>query len=181
MIRAAASTQPLGGILATMRLLLLFTLILSIACLTVAQSTDRATNERSEFESVTFCELRNLRIGMEKQIRIRTVYRVGFEWSELYSLKCIGAPSVWVEFSEDWEAHTRRAVRKTIQKAEGTYGVIFDGKLVGSGGFGHMGVYPMKLEVTRVESAKRLSRQSYHAGALTLEMRRRVEAFEGGP
>jgi len=93
----------------------------------------------------------------------------------------MGSPSVWVEFSDDWETQTTRSVRKTIKKGEGTYGVIFEGTLIGGGGFGHMGVYPMKLDVMRIESAQRLSRQSYHAGALTSEMRHRVEAFERGP
>ncbi len=164
-----------------MRLLALFTLFLSVSYSSLAQSTEPATKGTPKPASVSFCELRNFPIGMGKQIRIRSVYRVGFEWSELYSLKCVDSPSVWVEFSNDWEAHTKRAFRKTIKKGEGTYGVVFEGTLTGSGGFGHMGVYPMKLEVTRVESARRLSRQSYHSGALTSEMRRSVEAFERVP
>jgi hypothetical protein len=128
-------------------------------------------------ETTPFCELTNLQIGSAKEVRVRAVYRVGFEWSELYSLKCVDSPDIWVDFSEDWKQSTSRSVRKEIEKGEGTYFVVFVGRLE-KGSFGHMGAYPMRLEVTSIEIAKRIDKQSYHRRAVNSEMRKRIEAFE---
>jgi hypothetical protein len=132
-------------------------------------------------QPVSFCELESVSIDPTQEIRVRAIYRAGFEWSELYSLKCASSPRVWVDFSDDWEAQTRRAVRRELQKNGGTFGVTLRGKLVRGSGYGHMGAYAMKFEVLSVESAKRLDKRSFHSGALTPEMRRRVEEFEANP
>jgi hypothetical protein len=151
------------------------------AILPLAQGSGDGRSVSVKPEDLSVCELRNTQLGLVKEVRIRVVYRVGFEWAELYSLKCPDAPRVWVDFSKDWESHARRAVRKEIEKGEGTYGVIFAGKLIKGSGFGHMGAYPMKLEVTSVESAQRIDKQSYSPNAVTPEMRRRIEVFEARP
>jgi hypothetical protein len=132
--------------------------------------------------TIGFCDLAHTTIEPNQEIRVRAVYRVGFEWAQLYSLKCIDAPSVWVEFAEGWQDRTRRAVRKEINKNDGslgsTFGVTFVGRLSSGGGFGHMGEYVMRFNVTSIQTAKRLFRPSNHPKALTPEMRRRVQAFE---
>ncbi len=149
--------------------------------LPLAQRGDDVRSLAAKPESISFCELRNTQLGLAKDVRIRAIYRVGFEWAELYSLKCTDAPGVWVDFSDDWESRTKRAMRKEIEKGEGTYLVVFTGKLLKGNGFGHMGAYPMRLEVESVESAKRIGKQSYSANALTSDMRQQIEAFEAQP
>lgn len=128
----------------------------------------------SEVEALSVCD--NLHPDLTKEVRIRAIYRVGFEWAELYSLKCVGAPRIWVDFSDEWRSRSRAVLQKEISKGEGTYGVIFVGKLGGSGG--HMGAYPLTLQVTAVESATRLGRESVSPHALSPKLRRRVESFE---
>jgi hypothetical protein len=163
-----------------MKQILLILVLSGVASLSSAAQNAQPSKDASADrpETVAFCDLVNLRIGYPwKKVLVRAVYRVGFEWSELYSLRCPGAPMVWIDFSDDWKSQTQRSMRKEMNKGEGTYGVTFVGKLFG-GGFGHMGVYPIKLEVTSVEAAKRLGKQSYHPGALTPELRHRVEVFE---
>src|ERR1044072_8579535 len=160
-----------------MRPMLLLAFWISSLILPLPPQSDGARPVRAEPEAISFCEFRNAQLEPGKEIRIRAIYRVGFEWAELYSLKCSDAPRVWVKFSPDWESQTRRALRKEIEKGEGTYGVIFVGKLMKDGHFGHMGAYPMKLEVTSVESVQRIDKRSFSAIAVTPEMRRRIEMF----
>src|SRR5262249_30685108 len=51
-----------------------------------------------------YCQLiSNPETYVGKEIRLRTVYRVGFEWSEFYSCQCVDARSTWVDFSDDVE------------------------------------------------------------------------------
>ncbi len=124
--------------------------------------------------ALSLCD--DLRPDLTKQVRIRGIYRVGFEWSELYSIKCPNAPRVWVNFSDDWMTHTRKAVANQLKKGEGTYGVTFVGTVGGGGG--HMGAYPLTFQVASVEGATRLGKESVLPHALSANVLRRVKSFE---
>jgi hypothetical protein len=147
-------------------------LALAIAC--VADSSLADAQSDSAISPLSVCD--TLHVDLTTEVRVRAIYRVGFEWVELYSLKCPNAPRVWVNFSDDWEAHTQKAARKQLDKGEGTYGVTFVGIVGGSGG--HMGAYPLTLNVTSVEGAIRLGKESVSPHALSSSVRRRVESFE---
>ena len=150
-----------------------------IACLVLvlAQDADSRFAEAKSDSQVSLLSVCDpLHADLATQVRVRAIYRVGFEWSELYSLKCPNAPRVWVDFSDNWEAHTKKALRKQLDKGEGTYGVTFVGIIGGSGG--HMGAYPLTLKVTSVEGAIWLAKESASPNALSLSLRRRVESFE---
>lgn len=153
-------------------------LLFVCSCVALACGSD-ATVSRAQSDStvqpVSVCD--ELRPDLTKQVRIRGIYRVGFEWAELYSIKCTNAPRIWVNFSDDWTAHTQKGVAKQLIKGEGTYGVTFVGTLGGRGG--HMGAFPLTLRVTSVDDATRLGNESVLPHALSSKVRRRVESFEG--
>ncbi len=120
-----------------------------------------------------------------QHVRVRAVYRYGFEWSELYSLRCDSGArgrQVWVEFGDEYERTTKRSVRRQV----GNHGAI--GRTVGvvaigtvqQGGYGHMGVYALKFEISRLESARILMQESPSPSALPAVARKRVEDFEDG-
>ena len=140
----------------------------------VAGSKHASSQSGSAAPTLSVCD--NLRANLTKEVRIRAIYRVGFEWSELYSLKCPDAPRVWVKFSDGVKARIQKAVRKQLARGEGTYGVTFIGIVGGSGG--HMGAYPLTFQVTSIEAAKRLGKDSPMPQALSPNVRRRVESFE---
>lgn len=146
--------------------------MLVIACVADLRLADAQSDSTASTLSV--CD--TLRVDPSTEVRVRAVYRVGFEWSELYSLKCPNAPRVWVNFSDNWQAHTKKAARKRLNKGEGTYGVTLVGIVGGSGG--HMGAYPLTLKVTSVEDAIRLGKESVLPHALSPSVHRRVESFE---
>ena len=144
----------------------------------------------AEPPSVSYCELIAAPDRyLNNEVRLRTVYRYGMEWTEAYSLTCIDAPATWVEFTKDTQACSSPQAWKHIEEGleeggfEGaTLGVVFRGKLVGVGGaFGHQNGYANLFEVTCVESAKVLDQKSDHRRQLEPEMRKRVDAFETTP
>jgi hypothetical protein len=60
------------------------------------QSVIQATNK--EPLDVSFCELiKSPEKFEQKLVRVKAVYRYGFEWSEFYSLNCPSKKRVWVE------------------------------------------------------------------------------------
>src|SRR5260370_19960727 len=130
-----------------MKSVLLLIAFVALVSARVADSKHALAQFASGASALSVCD--DLHVDLTKEVRLRGIYRVGFEWSELYSIKCPNAPRVWINFSDGWQAHTQKAVRKRINKGEGTYGVTFVG-FVGGGG-GHMGAYPLTLKVTSVE------------------------------
>ena len=147
---------------------------LAVVVTCVADSKFARAQSASATSPLSVCS--DLHVDLTKEVRVRGIYRVGFEWSEVYSIKCPNAPRVWINFSDGWETHTQKAVRKQLNKGEGTYGVTFVG-FIGGGG-GHMGAYPLTLRVTSVEGATRLGKESVLPHALSPNVRRRVESFE---
>jgi len=115
-----------------------------------------------------------------QEVRVVGVYRTGFEWSQLYSLQCPDAGSAWVE----WNGYHRcsedpRPKELIFPASEGTFGLVARGKLEGGqGGFGHLGAYNFQLTIDCVERIQILDERSYHPGALTPDMRRKIEKFE---
>src|ERR1043165_7521879 len=154
-------------------IVLIVCLVAPLAC--VSDAAVGRTQSDSTLQTLSVCD--DLRSDLTRQVRIRGIYRVGFEWAELYSIKCTSAPRIWVNFSDDWMAHTRKSVAKELNKGEGTYGVTFVGTFGGRGG--HMGAFPLTLRVTSVDEATRFGKESVLPHALSPKVRRRVETFEG--
>jgi hypothetical protein len=119
---------------------------------------------------------------MNKRVRVRAVYRVGFEWQEIYSLRCVDAPSTWVEFSDTFEVSSRKAMKQmeTGKHFSISVGVVLEGRLTGyGGGYGHMNGYRPAFIIDRIESAKRLDNRGFHRRALSPGDRKRIEQYEG--
>ena len=116
--------------------------------------------------------------------KVRVIYRVGFEWQEIYSLRCPEAKSTWLEFSDSFEEGSSRKALKQMKPANHfsiSVGVVLEGRLTGSGGgYGHMNGYENRFTADRVQSAKRLDTNGYHRRALTAEDRKRIEKYERG-
>ena len=136
--------------------------------------------------TVTFCDLsKHPEIYSNKRIRVRAVYRVGFEWQEIYSLRCPDAPSTWLEFSNNIDEGPSRTQLKKMDLGNRfsiSVGVVLEGRLTGyGGGYGHMNGYALAFTADCIESAKRLDTHGFHRRALLPEDRKRIEAFESGP
>lgn len=112
---------------------------------------------RSNIPTVNYCDLiRNPKSYDQKEVRVRAVFQVGYEWQELYCLECFDLEKrTWVEFSEDFESRTQSTIAKKVSGTDQTLAVVLVGKFYSSDErYGHMGAYRFKLVVDRVEKAK---------------------------
>src|SRR5436305_1473042 len=51
---------------------------------------------------VSYCDLMAApKVYFNKEVRLRAVYRWGFEWQQVYSTRCLDGPNTWVEFAID--------------------------------------------------------------------------------
>ena len=162
-------------------------LICSASLLLLAVAVMPAQSKPTEsVPTVTLCDLAiNPATYANKRVRLRAIYRVGFEWQEIYSLRCADAPSTWLEFSDNIdEGPSRKQLKKMDlgNRFSISVGVVLEGRLTGSGGgYGHMNGYALAFTADCIESAKRLDRHGFHRRALLPEDRKRIETFESGP
>lgn len=113
----------------------------------------------SNIPTVEYCDLiRHAEDYDQKQIRIKAVYRVGYEWSEIYCPDCFNQKErTWVEFDDDFESCTNSAIAKQVKDGERTLSVTIVGVFHSSSrNYGHMGSYRFEFVVKCIESAKLL-------------------------
>jgi hypothetical protein len=142
---------------------------------------------------VSYCDLMAApKVYFNKEVRLRAVYRWGFEWQQVYSTHCLEAPNTWVEFASDkgcpdtieheGPVKDDGSSNSTLEMSGQTLGVVFRGRLTGWGsGYGHLGSFATEFQVTCLEEMTLLDLQSYYPTALTPAMIKRIETFEGKP
>ncbi len=130
-----------------------------------------------------------------KPVRVVGIFRVGFEWQELYSLRCPEVGDTWLDWAASdacpgspqakLEAEAKSAPEDSAATAEGeadtgaTFGLIARGVLVGvHGGFGHLDAYSNRFVVVCIERFELLSDKTNHKHALTPDMRYAIDQFE---
>jgi hypothetical protein len=136
------------------------TLVFFVAGSIQSQSTaiDTVTNQTvSNAQTAAYCDLLAHSEKFKNQmIRVQATYETDFEKSVITSPSCpTPLPMTWVTFDGHWESRTTRSVRKTVSKAKWRVhlDVVFIGKFKTDGRYGHMGMYPLSIEVYKVETA----------------------------
>lgn len=118
-----------------------------------------ATNHAvASAQTVAYCELFEHSEKFKNQmVRVQAIYETDFEKSVITSPACpLSFPlMIWVEFDDRWESRTTRNVQKTVSNTKWRVplNVVFIGKFKTDGGYGHMDMYPLSLEVYKVEAA----------------------------
>ena len=127
------------------------------------------------------CELMESPKNFEgKTVRIKTIYRYGFEWSEFYSLKCDTKKRVWVE-GENTQCENAGEFDEMDFAGMGgrTFGVIAVGQFIkDKDNYGHLGAFDYLFEIKCFEKSKLLDRDSFVRESLTPEQTRKIEEFE---
>jgi hypothetical protein len=129
-----------------------------------------------------FCELIESPEKFDKKlIRVKAVYRYGFEWSEIYSLKCETKKRIWVERIEK-ACKNASPIDKlaSAQKGGKTVGIIAVGRFRDGkdGRYGHLNGYNFQFEIECFDKAKILDNEGFVPQALTPDQRRVIEEFE---
>jgi len=93
-----------------------------------------------------------------KEVRLKVLLRVGYEWQEIYCLDCFDTKQrTWIIFGPDAASCTSRRARKLINAREGTFAIQAVGEFQSSGlRYGHMGDYRYQFVIKCVEKAVRL-------------------------
>ena len=128
--------------------------------------------ERS-YSAISVCSLldsADAHVGRE--VTVYGTYRYGFEWMDLYCLRCAatGDGFVWVEFDEeaDWPPGPR------FSRDEGTVNVVFKGRFETGTTYGHENGYRSQLVVSRILDARFVESKGTHPSALPRKTRDRV-------
>jgi hypothetical protein len=133
-----------------------------------AKGQNRSERLRAEIKAaptMTYCDLLFKSSDYDgKVVRVRGIYKVGFENSDLSSPECdLGFLNTWVTFDSEFDKLTERKWRGKLQKSDGVQGldVVFVGRFkeAGSGawsGFGHQNMYSYQLDVLTAESVQPL-------------------------
>lgn len=156
---------------------LAFLTALLLTSLTYA--SDRGDPQRT-VPLMRYCDVATDVAGFRnKEIRLRAIYRVGFEWAEFYSIACIDAPSTWVEFSDlAVDCSPRRSLKRLKGGDVGvTAGVVVRGRFTG-GHVGQLNGYANEFVVDCVESVEVLAKESPSRNALSKALRERIQRFE---
>ena len=132
-------------------------------------------------QTLSLCELRsNGGDLLNKTVRLRAVYIVGFEWQEFVSAHCTDGKPTWVEFSDDVEKCSSQQARTWLRSCDGdeTVGLVMRGRLTARDGhFGHSNGYDSVFTIDCVESVTILSKAG--SRSVSPQLLERIRRFEG--
>jgi len=134
-----------------------------------------------EILDVSFCNLLQSAEKFEQQaVRVKAIFRRGFEKSEFYSLKCSTDKRVWVTGGTNTKCQNAGRVDETkFDGGECTVGIIVVGRLTGrNGNYGHLGAFNYEFKIDCVERYEVLDSKSNAPHDLTPEQRSKIEKFE---
>ena len=170
-----------------MKVLILFLLFSLNSCINAQNNNSSAPNNQptatrsNDIVDVNLCDLIQSPEKFEqKMVRVKAIYRYGFEWSEIYSLKCKTTKRVWVE-SKDVKCKDADRVDKMDFAGMGgrTFGVITVGQFTGEKrGYGHMNEFNYLLKVKCFEKAEYLDDKGSVPEALAPEQSQKISEFE---
>lgn len=148
-----------------------------------SMSNDQKETPQAEEEisDIAFCKLLRSPEKFDQQlIRVKAIFRRGFEKSEFYSLKCTSDEHVWVKGGTDKKCQNSGSVDGTkYDGGELTAGVVVVGRFTGiKGRYGHLGAGDYEFKIDCVERYEVLDSNSAAAQYLTLKQRRKIEKFE---
>jgi len=109
-------------------------------------------------QMVAYCEiLQDPQKFQHKMIRVRALYETDFEKSAITSPSCyMRSLMIWIDFDQAWESRSTWRVRHALshQRWGIQMDVVFIGIFKADGHYGHLDMYPFKLDVYKVEAAR---------------------------
>jgi hypothetical protein len=116
---------------------------------------------------VSYCELVQKPMDYDgKKVAVRASYRYGFEWQEMFCMRCRAARKTWLEFEAGAAAGVRHALAKAPHD-QGTLNATFYGIFRGVRGPYGDGGYDFKFDLTSATAVEVVSRQGWVPERLT--------------
>lgn len=140
----------------------------------LAQQTLRGQD--AKFTSIVdFCDL--IKSGGNydnREISVRATFRYGFEWQEIYCLKCRDSEKVWLEVDDYLLTKSARKVLRRFPKDGGTVNAVFMGRFERSGGPFGDGSYRSRLVLVSLVDAELVTKSGGDPRSLPTRIRRKV-------
>jgi len=108
-----------------------------------------------------------------KRVTVYSTYAYGFEWQELYAMKCRGNGKTWLEYPSDPPKEMKRALRRA-PKGQGTLNGRFSGVFEATPGAFGDGGYKFRLVLESVTDVEIISRSGGAPEVLMESERRRL-------
>src|SRR5437879_4212512 len=117
-----------------MRTYMRMLIILILASFLLPDPLSSGACDGKQAPSVRYCDLlRNPSIYDKKEVRIKAIFRVGYEWEELYCPDCFAIDQrTWIKFDDEVDSCTKRDIRKLISAGEGTFSIVAIGEFQSS-------------------------------------------------
>jgi hypothetical protein len=127
----------------------------------VASAQKHGETDMAGYMPVSYCELiRHPKEYDGKNIAVRATYRYGFEWQEMFCMRCRDDGKTWLEFGTDTPAGVRRALGKA-PRHQGTLNATFYGTFRGSKGPYGDGGYAFRFDVKAVKGVETVSKDGW--------------------
>lgn len=138
-----------------------------------AEAQHNGTN-MTGYTPVSYCELvHHAKEYDGKSVAVAAAYRYGFEWQEMFCMKCRNSGKTWLEF----ETETASAVRRTLHKApqhQGTLNATFYGTFRGTKGPYGDGGYAFRFDVKSVKAVEIISKNGWAPERLSESVQRKL-------
>lgn len=134
----------------------------------------------SDASPVEYCHLiKNPAAYDGKQVTLRATYRYGFEWQEIYCLKCRDLGKTWLEI---WDPTKKSSeILKKLPNDDGTVNATFTGTFQSSGGPFGDGSYRFRFLLREISQAELLTKSGADPNALPENLRKKVCGSEAKP
>lgn len=122
---------------------------------------------------VQYCDLiKNPEDYDGKVVTLRATYRYGFEWQEIYCLKCRNLGKTWLEI---WDITKKsKKILKKFPNDDGTVNAIFTGIFQSSKGpFGNGG-YRFRFKLKEISQAELITKSGADPRQLPEEIRKKI-------
>ena len=118
---------------------------------------------------VSFCDLvKNPQLYSGKEVTVRATHRVGYEWSELYCLDCLDKGRAWLDFTDDLDRESEKALRRT--RDGGIFNLTVEGTFESGSTYGHLNGYRYRFVAHKVRNVAVISK-----GIKPIEEERKAE------
>ncbi len=113
------------------------------------------------YTPVSYCELvRHPKEYDGKNVAVLATYRYGFEWQEMFCMKCRDQGKTWLEFETESASAIRRALGKA-PRHQGTLNATFYGTFRGTKGPYGDGGYVFRFDVKSVKAVDIVSKDGW--------------------
>jgi hypothetical protein len=139
-----------------------------------AKAQQRGEANMAGYIPVSYCELvRHPKEYDGKNVAVRATYRYGFEWQEMFCMKCRDQGKTWLEFGTETASAVRRALGKA-PRHQGTLNATFYGTFRGTKGPYGDGGYVFRFDVESVKAVEIVSKDGWAPERLSASEQQRL-------